>query len=134
MTDYSFFEYMKSIFKEKKNIEFTYRNIEENNFPKEWLELNLDSAEFVHMEEHLKQEMIEYSDNLKNSYLNRGLSDEEVKLRQLDEKNILPQRKRIPLIVRFLKEFTTVFCIMLEIAALISLLSYALTPDDLSGV
>jgi magnesium-transporting ATPase (P-type) len=63
------------------------------------------------------------------------LNDDEVKKRQArDGPNKLPDKKKVPEIVKFVLEITNVFSLLLWAAALLSFIGYALDTSDPSNV
>lgn len=63
------------------------------------------------------------------------MSEIEVKKRQeRDGMNKLPEKKKTPEIIKFLREISNMFAILLWVAAALSFLGYGLVPIDPSNV
>ena len=136
LTKLSFFENMRKLFLDKNQISKTFPtvNIDYNIIPEKILELEEGA-----LPKNLSNNQIEYinqkGNDLEREYLENGLSKEEVELRQKTYgPNALPEPKKIPGIVKYIMEITSVFSILLWIAAILSFVAYALNSEDLSNM
>ena len=136
LTKLSFFENMRKLFLDKNQIQKTFKtvNVDYNKIPEKILELEEGA-----LPKNLTSFQIDYinqiGNELEKEYLENGLSKEEVELRQKTYgPNALPEPKKIPGIVKYIMEITSVFSILLWIAAILSFIAYSLQPDDLSNM
>ena len=136
LTKLSFFENMRKIFLDKTQISKTFPtvNVDYNKIPEKILELEEGA-----LPKNLTSFQIDYINQIGNEiekeYLENGLSKEEVELRQKTYgPNSLPEPKKIPGIVKYIMEITSVFSILLWIAAILSFIAYSLNPEDLSNM
>lgn len=132
----AFFENMKKLFLDKSQISKTFKNvhIDYEKLPEQLLDLE-DNA----LPKNLTEFQINYIDEkgkeMEKEYLENGLSKEEVELRQKTYgPNALPEPKKTPKIILFLGEISSVFAILLWIAAILSFFSYGLDPSDMGNM
>lgn len=129
---------MMEEFKDEKNIDHTYKTIGHPPSKVNFNELKgytLDDPSYKQLSHEAREEVEEYGTSLKNSYIHNGLPHDEVKLRQTaDGKNQLPEKEKVPGIVKFLIELSSVFSLLLFFGAVLAFIGYGLSPDDQSNV
>ena len=136
LNKFSFFESLRKLFLDKSQINKTYNGI---HIDYSMLPDNYNDLEEGVYPKNLTEEQIKYielkANELERTYLENGLSKEEVELRQKTYgPNSLPEPKQTPKIVKFLNEISSVFSILLWIAALLSFLAYGLDTTDMGNM
>ena len=136
LTKLSFFENMRKIFLDKNQINKTFAGAD--------IDTTIINDKVLDLEEgalpkNLTPYQIEYiyklGNEMEKNYLENGLSKEEAELRlKTYGPNALPEPKKTPGIVKYFMEITSVFSILLWIAAILSFIAYSLNPDDLSNM
>ena len=136
LTKLSFFENMRKIFLDKNQINKTFAGAD--------IDTTIINDKLLDLEEgalpkNLTPYQIEYiyklGNEMEKNYLENGLSKEEAELRlKTYGPNALPEPKKTPGIVKYFMEITSVFSILLWIAAILSFIAYSLNPDDLSNM
>lgn len=143
----SFMEYLKTLFKEEKSEDLIYSFGNHLEIP------NSISCDISHLEENdhkfqkmditLKNNIDNYGNimadyyikKVRNSFLIKGLTNEEVERRKSEYGlNELPEKKKTPEIIKYLKEITNVFSNLLWIAAILAFIGYSLDTSDKSNV
>ena len=134
---FSFFELQKTLFLDKSQIPKTFGDIDINYklFP----DGNVTEFEEGIKPQNLQEETISYMEQkgmeMEKAYIKNGLSTEEVELRKKTYgPNALPEKKKEPAILMFVKEITSYFSLLLWIAAALSFVGYGLAPDDISNL
>ena len=134
---FSFFELQKTLFLDKSQIPIVFSNIEVDTkiFP----DGNVTEFEDGVKPQNLPEETINYMEQkgmeMEKAYLKNGLTNEEVELRKKTYgPNALPEKKKEPAILMFVKEITSYFSLLLWIAAALSFVGYGLAPEDISNL
>ena len=132
----AFFENMKKLFLDKSQIGKTFKNV---NVDYEKLPEKILDLEEGALPKHLTDFQVDYIDQMgkemEKQYIENGLSKEEVELRQKTYgPNALPEPKKTPKIILFLREISSVFSILLWIAAILSFVAYGLDPTDMGNM
>lgn len=129
---------MKDEFKDEKHVSDTYKGTETPPMKIQMSDLKnltLDDPAYKQLPAESRMEIEQYGEALKAAYLKNGLSVEEVKLRQkADGKNQLPEKEKVPAIVKFIIELTNVFSLLLFFGAVLSFIGYGLDTTDQSNV
>ena len=136
LTKLSFFENMRKLFLDKSQIPKTFEsiNVDYEKIPEKILDLEEGA-----LPKNLTNFQLDYITTLGNEmekiYLQNGLSKEEVEMRQRTYgPNALPEPKKTPAVLKYLLEISSVFSILLWIAAILSFIAYSLNTDDLSNM
>ena len=132
----SFFEGMKKLFLDKSQISKTFKdvNIDYEKLPEKILDLEEGA-----LPKNLTEFQLNYiemkGNEMEKEYIENGLSKEEVELRQKTYgPNSLPEPKKTPKIIKFLGEISSVFSILLWIAAILSFIAYGLDSSDMGNM
>ncbi len=136
----AFFEWQKKdFFKSKDEVKKTFPTtlVAEKELPDKWDQFEEDDPIITKgdLPKQLIENFNEYGDQMRNEYMSKGLSaDEVIKRRAVFGPNKLPEKKKVPAIVKLFIEMTTVFSLLLWAAAVLCFVGYALSPDDMSNV
>jgi magnesium-transporting ATPase (P-type) len=127
-----------NLMKDKFREEGEYRKTLPEPFPKEYsneLFVKEDDRCFKEMPEDKKNDLDEVGKKYWNMYKYRGLSSAEVKKRQeLYGKNKRPEKKALSWVIQLLKQWTSLFAILLWSASVLSFVVYAMDPSTSSYV
>lgn len=130
---------MQNVFIKKERIEKTYEkiNLDDNSlddkFFKGCREATIDSEMYKTMSD--KNEYDRLGDMIEENYLKHGLDADEAQDRlNLYGRNKLPEKVKVPEIVKFLKEISNTFALLMWAACALSFLGYGLSPYDMSNV
>jgi sodium/potassium-transporting ATPase subunit alpha len=126
-------------FRSKDHIRETFKGSErpDKALPDKWEILEEDDPVLrsEKMTEELKKNLDAYGEAMQTDYLGHGLSKPEVTLRrEFYGPNKLPEKKKIPDIIKILLEMSNVFSILLWIAAALSFIGYGLAPEDMGNI
>jgi sodium/potassium-transporting ATPase subunit alpha len=131
-----FFEWMKQeFFRNRDHIRDTFKSsaAPEKNLPDKWeiFEEDDPALRTDEVTEEMRVNLVAYGEAMKVDYLQHGLSKNEVHLRrEFYGPNKLPEKKKIPDIVKIIIEMTNAFSLLLWIAAALAFLGFGLDTSD----
>lgn len=127
---------MRKHFLIHSQIPLTFGNVEvdKTKLPEKYTEL-----EFGNFPKNITNQQIDYiekmGDALEQEYLKNGLFADEVEIRKKTYgPNALPEPKKTPKIILFLREISSIFALLLWFAAALSLLAFGLDAADFSNL
>lgn len=142
----SFMEYLKSLFRDQKSDDIYYTFGQHLEIPEE-ISIGIahfeeNDVKFQKMDETLKASIETYGNQMAEYYIKRvlsnkiqGLTHDEVERRKAEYgPNQLPEKKKTPEIIKYLREITNVFSNLLWIAAVLAFIGYGLDSSDKSNV
>lgn len=108
--------------------------VDKKRLPEKYLDL-----EFNGYSRNITNQQIDYiekmGDALEQEYLKNGLFSDEVEIRKKTYgPNALPEPKKTPKIILFLREISNVFSLLLWLASALSLLAFGLDSGDFSNL
>lgn len=93
------------------------------------------SNEYTKLHESIKEEINDIGKAVQDQYLSNGLTIQEVeKRREIDGPNSMPEKKKTHWTLKLLKEFTTLFSILLWFGGALAIIMYGLSPSDHSNL
>ena len=133
----AFFENFKKLFKDPTQIEKTYGPFTKiaPDLPPNVTEYEENDPEYLHLPLEKRKRIDKYGIAIQSHYMTHGLSEAEVALRkEADGPYRLPEKKKIPEWIKYLREITNVFSLLLWGAAILAFIGYALSPNDQSNL
>lgn len=129
-----FFEMLKRDFVNESEIPKTYEEFSQPpQIPKEIL--NYEDKELLELDKPIKDQVEDLGVKVQNIYMKNGLSDSEASARlNRDGPNKLPEKKKVPEIVKIFRELTSPFNLLLWVASALCFLGFGLAPNDISNV
>ena len=132
-TKLSFFKMLSIMFKtnDGEKIFKNYLSESTQEFKSHLLELTEDSLDFKELDSKTRKRMEELGDLLVEHYLKNGLTVHEAsKKLEIDGPNKLPAPEKESLIIKFLKDVSSPFSLMMLIGGALSLLAHLLDTND----